>query len=108
LIPPSHPRPPFPPSPRGETDINLNFEDVTALDALLVEGYQDWVRDAPQSWKVDDFLTHRSPILVTSRFGQNARIAVPGAEEEEANAWQAERDFSKLAFFTFAIATSLQ
>jgi hypothetical protein len=66
------------------------------------------VRKAPKHWKVDGFLEDNSPIVVTSRFGQNARIAAPGNELEEAEAWQLERDYSKFAFLTIAIATSIQ
>jgi hypothetical protein len=78
------------------------------LDELIVDGYKRWVDEAPDDWKVDGFLQGRSPIVVTSRFGQNARIATLGNEAEEAEAWEGERDFSKLAFFTFAIATSIK
>jgi hypothetical protein len=74
----------------------------------MIEGYDAWVDDAPEAWKVDGFLLERSPIVVTSRFGQNARIATPGNEAQEAEAWERERDYSKLAFVTFAIATSIK
>jgi hypothetical protein len=86
----------------------LNFENVQHLDGLIVEKYDGWVDDAPDAWKADGFLLRRKPILVTSRFGQNARIATPGNEAHEAEAWQKERDYSKLAFVTFAIATSIK
>ncbi len=88
--------------------IKLNFEDLKLLDALIVEGYHDWVDNAPERWKVDGFLQNKSPIVVTSRFGQNARIAAPGNESQEAEAWQLERDYSKLAFVTFALATLIK
>jgi hypothetical protein len=91
-----------------ETTMKLNFEEVQCLDKLVVDGYDAWVDGAPDGWKVDGFLEGRSPIVVTSRFGQNARIATPGNEAQEAEDWQQERDFSKLAFFTFAIATSIK
>ena len=71
-------------------------------------GYRDWVDDAPDHWKVDGFLEDRSPIVVTSRFGQDARIAARGDEDREAESWESERDYSKLAFFTFAVATSIK
>jgi hypothetical protein len=74
----------------------------------MVEGYDEWVNQAPESWRVDGFLEDNSPIVVTSRFGQNARIAVPGNEAEEADAWQSERDYSKFAFLTVAIANSIE
>lgn len=88
--------------------IRMNFEDLSLLDTLVVEGYSDWVKGAPESWKMDGFLQRNSPIVVTSRLGQNAGIVNHRYEEEEANAWQLERDFSKLAFFTFALATSIE
>ena len=93
---------------RNERSIRLNFENVKCLDSLVLEGYKDWVENAPDHWRIDGFIDKRSPIVVTSRFGQNARIAVPGKEDEESNAWGLERDFSKLAFFTFALATSIK
>lgn len=84
------------------------MEDVQDLDDLIVKGYDAWVNDAPDAWKVDGFLVERSPIVVTSRFGQNAHIAIPGNEAQEVEAWERERNYSKLAFVTFAIATSIK
>jgi|SRR5882757_2914965 len=88
--------------------VNLNFESLKALDNLIVQGYQDWVNTAPPDWKTDGFLLERSPIIVTSRYGQNAAIALPGNERQEAAAWQLDRDYSKIAFLTVAIATSIK
>jgi hypothetical protein len=93
---------------RHEQVIKLNFHNLKQLDSLLVGGYREWVENAPDHWKVDGFLKNKSPIVVTSRFGQNAWIATPGNEAHEAIAWQLERDYSKLAFVTFALATSIQ
>jgi hypothetical protein len=75
---------------------------------LIVDGYETWVRNAPEHWKTDGFLQDNSPVVVTSRFGQNARIAVPGNEEEEAEAWNLERDYSRISYLTFALATSIE
>jgi len=93
---------------RSEGLIKLNFEDLKLLDSLIVEGYDDWVKEAPDHWKLDCFLKSRRPIVVTSRFGQNARIAALGNETQEAEAWELERDYSKLSFITFALATSIK
>ena len=57
--------------------VRLNLDDLKEFDDLVVAGYREWVEEAPDQWKVDGFLENRSPIVVTSRFGQNARIAVP-------------------------------
>lgn len=88
--------------------IRLNFEAVKKLDELISDGYDAWVDSAPPRWRADKFLQHSSPILVTSRYGQDARIAIPGCEAEEAAAWQSDRDYSKIAFLTVAIATSIE
>jgi hypothetical protein len=88
--------------------IRLNFEDLRELDGLVVAGYRAWVEAAPESWKEDGFLGRNCPIVVTSRFGQNARIATRGNLRREAEVWDLERDYSKLAFFTLAIATSIK
>jgi hypothetical protein len=93
---------------RDDKTIKLNFEDVSALDEEIAKGYSVWVANAPQKWKTDGFLENNSPIVVTSRYGQNAAIAVLGKEDEEADIWDWERDFSKTAFLTFALATSIE
>ncbi|KAH8978979.1 hypothetical protein EDB83DRAFT_2537418 [Lactarius deliciosus] len=91
-----------------ESAIRLNFEDVRELDSLISNGYTNWVNNAPDTWTADGFLNRHSPIVVTSRFGQNAAIATPGNEEYEAESWNSERDYSKIAFLTFALATSIE
>lgn len=88
--------------------IRLNFEHLKELDEALVNGYASWVEAAPEHWKADGFLLGSSPIIVTSRYGQNSQIAVQGNELQEAENWQSERDYSKIAFLTVAIATSIQ
>jgi hypothetical protein len=86
----------------------LNFEDVNTLDSLLVNEYDTWVNNAPPAWQADGFLKSNSPIVITSRFGQNAAIALQGNEQEEAVSWDMERDYSKIAFLTFALATKIE
>jgi hypothetical protein len=93
---------------RNHPTIRLNFEDLHVLDHKLVNGYKEWVKRAPENWKADGFITRNSPIIVTSRYGQNARIALDGHEDEEAATWNAERDYSKVAYLTFALATSIK
>lgn len=91
-----------------EGDIRLNFKDVKALDTEIVADYQAWVAAAPPHWKADGFLEKNSPIIITSRFGQNAAIAVLGNEEREAALWDLQHDYSKIAFLTFALATPIE
>lgn len=93
---------------RSDQTIRLNFEDVKDLDTDMVDKYDDWVDCAPVHWKLDGFLQNNSPIVVTSRFGQNALIAAPGNEDKEADIWNKQRDYSKIAFLTVAIATEIE
>ena len=93
---------------RKDKVIRLNLENVRSLDDLLVAGFRGWVNRAPAHWKADGFLMDNSPIIVTSCFGQNAAIALKGNERREAAAWDRDRDYSKIAFITVAIATSIK
>ena len=93
---------------RQDPFISLNFESVRSLHTHIVDGYQSWVNNAPPAWKKDNFLQSHSPIIITSRYGQNASIALPHNNRNEADAWNRERDYSKVAFLTFALATSIE
>ncbi|KAH9018519.1 hypothetical protein EDB84DRAFT_1566372 [Lactarius hengduanensis] len=88
--------------------IRLNFEEVKTLDRLIVSGYSAWARDAPQHWKADGFLEKHCPILVTSRYGQDVAIATPDNGAQAAQNWDLERDYAKVAYLTFALATSIE
>lgn len=93
---------------RNDGMIRLNFELVRRLDHYMVRGYDDWANKAPAEWTADSFLQNNKPIVVTSRYGQDARFAVPGHEEREAQEWENRRDYSKIAFLTVAIATCIE
>ena len=93
---------------RDDPTVRLNFEDVQSLDHYLVRGYDNWVDGSPDTWKRDGFLQNNSPIIITSRYGQNATIALLDNEDQEAEDWHHERDYSKIAFLTFALATSIE
>ncbi|KAH9032220.1 hypothetical protein EDB84DRAFT_1438686 [Lactarius hengduanensis] len=88
--------------------IKLNQRNTEKLDELMSKGYKDWVKKAPSLWKKDGFLEKHSPIVVTSRYGQNVEIAEGGSEMREASHWNKERDYSKVAFTTVALATLIE
>ncbi|KAI9433362.1 hypothetical protein H4582DRAFT_2061155 [Lactarius indigo] len=88
--------------------IKLNQRNARQLDELMLEGYEEWVENAPSSWKKDGFLEKHSPIVVTSRYGQNVEIGEVGNEKVEASNWEKERDYSKVAFTTVALATLIE
>ena len=93
---------------RNNPIIRLNFEDVPALDEMIVEGYREWVEDAPEPWKADGFLTKNLPIIVTSCFSQNMAIMLLGNEEEEAAMWNLEQDYLKIVYLTIVLATLIE
>lgn len=72
-------------------------------------GYQDWVDDAPDSWKRDGFLTSRKPIAVSIRYGQNHPIRLDIDNINiEATSWNQAKRFQEAKFVTIAIATQLR
>jgi hypothetical protein len=91
-----------------DSTIKLNLEELKELDSLIANGFDDWVDLAPDHWKVDRFLTRNSPVVVTSCFGQNAQTALSANKEQEALNWEGDRDYSKVAYLTVAIATSIK
>ncbi|KAH8980399.1 hypothetical protein EDB86DRAFT_2835364 [Lactarius hatsudake] len=93
---------------RSVYELNLESRNTEKLDKLMLEGYEEWVENAPRSWKKDGFLERHSLIVVTSRYGQNVEISEGGNETQEALNWNKERDYSKVAFTTVALATLIE
>ncbi|KAF8263447.1 hypothetical protein EI94DRAFT_1703978 [Lactarius quietus] len=88
--------------------VSLNLEEAKALDGEMKTNYKTWVEKAPEKWKIDGFLEGHPLIVVTSRFGQNTTIRMRAGEREEAEQWEREHDFSKLAYVTVALVTSIE
>ncbi|KAI9430488.1 hypothetical protein H4582DRAFT_2063757 [Lactarius indigo] len=70
--------------------IKLNQRNALQLDELMLEGYEEWVENAPSSWKKDGFLEKHSPIVVTSRYRQNVEIGEVGNKKVEGSNWEKE------------------
>jgi len=45
------------------------------LDQAIVKFYEDWIENAPGQYTEDGFFPMRRPVAVTSRFGQNQKLA---------------------------------
>lgn len=89
--------------------INLNFATLKNLDQAIVELYEDWIENAPGQYTEDGFFPTRRPVAVTSRFGQNQKLA--DTEElrvEERGNWSRECDYTRIRFITLALATHLR
>jgi hypothetical protein len=86
----------------------LNLEKLKKLHQVIRGGFEEWVLEAPESYK-DDFLMDRTPIVITSRYGQNQSI---GVQEEDVGIdecnWDLERDFELIRYITVAIATHVR
>ena len=89
--------------------INLNLATLKDLDNAIVESYENWIEEAPVSYKQDNFFPARRPVAVTSRFGQNQQLAdtEPLRVEERSN-WARECDYTRIRFITIALATHLR
>jgi hypothetical protein len=85
------------------------LEKLKKLHQEIMRGFEPWVLDAPESYKDDDFLIERTPIVITSRYGQNQSIGmqVQDADADERN-WDLERDFESIRYITIAIATHVR
>jgi len=89
--------------------INLNLAALKNLDRAIVEFYEEWIEDAPAQYTEDGFFPMRRPVAVTSRFGQNQKLA--DTEElrvEERGNWTRECDYKRIRFITIALATHLR
>ncbi|KAG1829891.1 hypothetical protein DFJ58DRAFT_848593 [Suillus subalutaceus] len=87
--------------------IILRLEDFKRLSHILNTGWDDWVAQAPPSWKEDNFLTNNAPVGVTIRYGQNQPLLVHGALDDERRNWDNDRNYTHIRQFTFSLATHI-
>ncbi|KAG1770782.1 hypothetical protein EV702DRAFT_1049233 [Suillus placidus] len=76
---------------------DLHLTDLQQLNNTIASDWDQWVADAPRSWKQDGWLLSRTPVAVTCRYGQNQPIATvtDHAHVMEAKNWHAERAYLK-------------
>jgi hypothetical protein len=87
----------------------MDLRNLRKLNSEIIARYEKWVDDAPDDYIDDGFFKQRHPICITSRYGQNREMEMDDEHlEEEAANWYRERDFSKVRYFTCAIASHLQ
>ncbi|KAG2365886.1 hypothetical protein BDR07DRAFT_1373987 [Suillus spraguei] len=89
--------------------VDLRLEDLQALHRYIVSDWDEWVHNAPASWKNDGWLQSRVPLSIACRYGQNQAIASldPTARGVEEANWQAERQYTNIRYMSVAIATDL-
>ncbi|KAM6490423.1 hypothetical protein JOM56_014096 [Amanita muscaria] len=88
--------------------ILLNLDAMKRLDDSIQNLYHQWINDAPAGYFDDDFFTSRVPVAITSRFGQNQQLACTREDElQERTNWRQERDYSRIRYITFAVASHI-
>jgi hypothetical protein len=73
----------------------------------MIDSYDEWVANAPEFWRKDGFLEGHLPMAITCAYGQNQPIGEAAAAEEQALAWNRERDYSTIRYVSIAIATDI-
>jgi hypothetical protein len=87
--------------------INLNLDSLRQLSQSIAMNWDKFVRDAPEPWKRDGFITMSTPTSIAIRIGQNTRICTQDSLDDEANIWEQERRYRYIDFLSFAIATDI-
>lgn len=82
--------------------ITLTQLFLDRLNIILKAKFETWVDNAPQAYKQDNFITSRTPIIVTSRYGQNQEMNI---NENDAESWSRHKNFSNTRYISVAIAT---
>ena len=89
--------------------INLNLAYLTKLDTAISRWYNTWVREAPQHYKADNFLSHHIPVAVTSLYGQNQPLPIWEDDDAEDSAnWSRSHNFDRIKYLSISIATHLE
>jgi len=89
--------------------INLTLDGLKTLDIGIRRWYAQWIHEAPQTYKSDNFFLDRNPIAVTSIYGQNQQLAMWDDEtDEDIDNWSRSRDFTKLKYVSVSIASHFE
>ena len=88
--------------------IPLRLEDLRKFNEAIKDGWQDWIRNAPPDYTEDGFFLSRTPISISSRYGQNQGIGVEANRFTQKALWSKERDYSKIRYVSFALATHIR
>ncbi|KAI0285218.1 hypothetical protein BC826DRAFT_973078 [Russula brevipes] len=91
--------------------IELDVKHHQVLDRQISKGYKKWMKEAPEDWKADDFITNNSPIIATLCYDHNVRILTQVNKEAvalEDIAWNSACNYAKITYLTFALTTSIK
>jgi hypothetical protein len=87
----------------------LTLPELKTLNNNIIQGWSEFVENAPASWKKDEWITSRSPVGVVCLYGQNQPI-VTSAESmaNEMNNWRTSRDYSKAKWLSYGVTTNFE
>ncbi|KAG2738230.1 hypothetical protein P692DRAFT_20882808 [Suillus brevipes Sb2] len=93
----------------SQTTWDLRLTDLQELNNTITLDWDEWVADAPRTWKLDGWLLSRAPVAITCRYGQNQPIATATdqAHALESKNWHAERSYAHIRYVSVAIATDV-
>ena len=76
---------------------SLKFMELRALDQEIQRGFGGWVDGAPDTYTDDGFIVDRTPLVITSQYGQNQDIGITAADVA------ADQDNNRQGLFTDTI-----
>jgi len=92
----------------SKRELCFTYSQVSALDRQIKDTFDEWVEAAPVSYTSDDFIVNRTPIIITSRYGQNQELQLDDEGfETEARSWSQYRRCRAMHYMTIAIASHL-
>jgi hypothetical protein len=93
---------------RSEETIVLSLQESRKFSRNMAFLWNTFVGLAPDEWKDDGFLASHLPTSITCRYGQNQQICQEDTLDQEADCWHSERNYEKIDFLSFALATDIQ
>ncbi|KAI6011514.1 hypothetical protein EDC04DRAFT_2609863 [Pisolithus marmoratus] len=92
---------------QGNRTINLCLTDLQRLHQGFLNRWHPWVTAAPQSWKVDGFLTQNALVGITLQYGQNQPLLLGQNADLECHNWDRDRKYAHIRQVSFSLATHI-
>ncbi|KAF8324678.1 uncharacterized protein EI90DRAFT_3129643 [Cantharellus anzutake] len=88
---------------------DLRLRDMLKLESVFTTEFEEFRDNSPQEWKRNEIWRTCRPIFVSMKYGQNLPINISSEEAFELTAshWNDELDYTRVQFFSFALATEI-
>jgi hypothetical protein len=90
---------------RDQTHCDLGLPDVLAMHKEMAH-YDDWIKEAPDYYTDDGFMSTHIPIMVTSHYGQNQLLG--SVDVQTVQWWQCFRKLKHIRFICTALASDIR